>query len=129
MGCVMIEANVRFPQEALVAAAKAAGHESEVNWWQFNGDKGTGVMMKQYKPWRPDACFEDAARLAFDAKLTVEVCAEHVQATSGEKWVKAFIGPEMFTPVEAYCEAVTSLAAELGGWVYPEDEPQTVVTP
>lgn len=120
MGCVMIEANVRFPQEALVAAAKAAG----LNWWQFNG-----VMMKQHKPWRPDACFEDAARLALDAKLTVEVCAEHVQATSGEKWVKAFIGPEMFTPVEAYCEAVTSLAAELGGWVYPEDEPQTVVTP
>lgn len=119
--------NTRFPQEALVAAAKAAGHESEVNWWQFNG-----VMMKQHKPWRPDACFEDAARLALDAKLTVEVCAEHVQATSGEKWVKAFIGPEMFTPVEAYCEAVTSLAAELGGWwggVYPEDEPQTVVTP
>lgn len=116
----MIEANVRFPQEALVAAAKAAG----LNWWQFNG-----VMMKQHKPWRPDACFEDAARLALDAKLTVEVCAEHVQATSGEKWVKAFIGPEMFTPVEAYCEAVTSLAAELGGWVYPEDEPQTVVTP
>lgn len=121
--------NTRFPQEALVAAAKAAGHkgtgdESEVNWWQFNG-----VMMKQHKPWRPDACFEDAARLALDAKLTVEVCAEHVQATSGEKWVKAFIGPEMFTPVEAYCEAVTSLAAELGGWVYPEDEPQMVVTP